>query len=285
MNEAEKRIKRISNSGASFSIERNPSGAHILIKTIVSDITRSQVNINKQKNQERLQGDGYYVQAVPIFSESVGLDDYVVKMAYIDGISADKFVVRGSRKTAQQLKKSLGLYLGRIIDDSHLEEIESQLFIDKAAAVLDATNCPYLKTELKGCFDILQDICKKNYYFPVGKCHGDLTLSNVIMSNDDTLNLIDYLDTFFESPLQDVAKIMQDFIYGWSFRYEKESASLSALIFCLHSTPLIFEDIVNKFRPQIKILLILTLMRIAPYTDDEVTRNWLIKALRKESVR
>ena len=183
------------------------------------------------------------------------------------------------------MKKSLELYLGRIIDDSHLEEIESELFIKKAAAVLDATNCPYLKTELKGCFEILQEICMQNYYFPVGKCHGDLTLSNVIMANDGTLNLIDYLDTFFESPLQDVAKIMQDFVYGWSFRYEKKSTNLSALIFCSHSTPLICEYIANKFRPQMKILLILALMRIAPYTDDEVTRNWLIKALQKECVR
>lgn len=50
---------------------------------------------------------------------------------------------------------------------------------------------------------------------PVGVCHGDLTFSNILF-NGNNYYLIDFLDSFIESPLLDVVKIRQDTAYGWS---------------------------------------------------------------------
>jgi len=47
-------------------------------------------------------------------------------------------------------------------------------------------------------------------------CHGDLTFSNIIVGTDQKLCLIDFLDTFYESPLQDMVKIRQDTLYNWT---------------------------------------------------------------------
>lgn len=51
---------------------------------------------------------------------------------------------------------------------------------------------------------------------PVGQCHGDLTLSNIIF-NHDRIFLVDFLDSFIESPLIDMVKLRQDTALGWSY--------------------------------------------------------------------
>eukprot|EP00744_Colponema_vietnamica_P017832 GILI01025106.1.p1 GENE.GILI01025106.1~~GILI01025106.1.p1 ORF type:complete len:440 (+),score=77.59 GILI01025106.1:48-1367(+) len=70
---------------------------------------------------------------------------------------------------------------------------------------------------------------------PLGTCHGDFTLSNVLVLTPLTgdglplspraqsketfrIALIDFLDSFVESPLADMAKLCQDLKYGWTLR-------------------------------------------------------------------
>lgn len=50
---------------------------------------------------------------------------------------------------------------------------------------------------------------------PVGQCHGDLTYSNILFSKS-YFYLIDFLDSFIETPLMDIVKLRQDSAYGWS---------------------------------------------------------------------
>mgnify|MGYP000223812974 CR=1 FL=1 len=56
---------------------------------------------------------------------------------------------------------------------------------------------------------------KDDFTIPVGVCHGDLTFSNILFSNGDYY-LIDFLDSFVESPLMDIVKVRQDTAFGWS---------------------------------------------------------------------
>ena len=46
-------------------------------------------------------------------------------------------------------------------------------------------------------------------------CHGDLTLSNILF-NGNNYYLIDFLDSFIETPLMDIVKLRQDTAYLWS---------------------------------------------------------------------
>lgn len=50
---------------------------------------------------------------------------------------------------------------------------------------------------------------------PVGRCHGDLTFSNILFSKSN-FYLIDFLDSFIETPLMDIVKLRQDSACGWS---------------------------------------------------------------------
>lgn len=55
----------------------------------------------------------------------------------------------------------------------------------------------------------------------LGSCHGDFTLSNIVFQTD-RIFLIDFLDSFIESPVQDIVKFRQDTLYFWSIMLEKD---------------------------------------------------------------
>ena len=56
---------------------------------------------------------------------------------------------------------------------------------------------------------------------PIGICHGDFTFSNILFG-DNKIYLLDFLDSFIESPLIDLVKISQDTCFKWSIMLEKE---------------------------------------------------------------
>ena len=61
------------------------------------------------------------------------------------------------------------------------------------------------------------DVC--NIIVPIGYCHGDLTLSNILIDkNSNDVYLIDFLDSFIETPLFDIIKIRQDTKYFWTLK-------------------------------------------------------------------
>ena len=110
-----------------------------------------------------------------------------------------------------------------------------------------------------------------------GKCHGDLTLSNIIINSDlKKIILIDFLKTFNESPLQDICKLIQDLRLYWSSRRLNKTNILRAKIFCDNIKP--FMHIKNESLYKILDLeMSMTLLRIIPYVpkNDFETIKWL----------
>lgn len=52
-------------------------------------------------------------------------------------------------------------------------------------------------------------------------CHGDMTLENIIVKNDQ-LYFIDFLDSFYDSWFLDVGTLLQDVQVMWSYRFQKD---------------------------------------------------------------
>ncbi len=126
------------------------------------------------------------------------------------------------------------------------------------------------------CFDKLVS-CAGGY------CHGDFTLENILISGRQ-IQLIDFLDSFMESPLMDFSTILQDSKCHWSYRYEELTVAEKANIES-------FNDIIEKFLnekglyPTVLAFLLLKLYRIVPYTKDDETKEWLkvnIDSIKKE---
>ena len=106
-------------------------------------------------------------------------------------------------------------------------------------------------------------------------CHGDLTFENMIVSNGK-LYLIDFLDSFIETGLVDMSKLIFDIRYFWSHRkYDKKFQSIVRNIF--------FEENIRKLstyndhKNKINCLVIMSILRIIPYVPEHniSLRNYL----------
>ena len=95
-----------------------------------------------------------------------------------------------------------------------------------------------------------------DWYVPNGDCHGDLTFENIIIK-DGEIYLIDFLDSFVNSPLIDQGKLMQDTFTAWSYR---EKSSIPWHNLCL------LNELLETQRNYI--LLLIHLYRILPYANN-----------------
>lgn len=99
---------------------------------------------------------------------------------------------------------------------------------------------------------------------PYGRCHGDLTLDNLLpIPNSDCFGMIDFLDSYIESPVMDLVKLRQDTRHGWvTFRHELESSKANITL----------QYIDGHIPEQLKILEFMNLARILPYGNPKTTQ-------------
>ncbi len=114
-----------------------------------------------------------------------------------------------------------------------------------------------------------------------GDCHGDMTLENIIVDSSGEFYMIDFLDSFAESPVVDIAKTLQDIFLRWSYRYRTlsvyEDIRLSDA--CDVFLGLLGRDAALK--KAVFDILLVNLLRIYPYIKDEKTRLFLDAATKK----
>lgn len=96
-------------------------------------------------------------------------------------------------------------------------------------------------------------------------CHGDLTLSNILFTTE-TIFFLDFLDSFVESWLVDLAKLKQDLFYLWSLSRERDNLDLRSAQVSLHIWDILvseYRDVVNS--DEFKIIESINFLRILPY--------------------
>lgn len=240
--------------------------------------------IEKQRRFQPISLSGLRVAAVPILNVSRGdAGEVSMVMPYVHGLSGADFALHGTREMAADISKCLNAILMNEMASTRMVELQSALLLEKMESVLASSCRASLQEPLRAAATRLQALLSgsETLLFPAGDCHGDLTLSNVILSHSKGLLLIDFLDSFLESPLQDVAKIRQDLVYGWSFRKLDSHLWIKGMLFATKATPTYLSYLESLFPVLSEALDILCLARIAPYVRDEPTENWLTGALRK----
>lgn len=127
---------------------------------------------------------------------------------------------------------------------------------------------------------------------PVGVCHGDLTLSNVLVDYGGNVILLDFLDTFLESPLQDIAKLRQDTRYGWSLNMVDGSYDANKMRIILgHADKRIVEhyEQLAFYKESYAVFQAVNLLRVLCYCKKASSAGCVASALRdlvtEESVR
>lgn len=123
-------------------------------------------------------------------------------------------------------------------------------------------------------------------------CHGDLTLENMLITPDKKIYLIDFLDSFYNSWMFDVAKLLQDLEFDWSGRKSPSNSNRTIRLQVAKDT--LIDTIYRLPNGEEKIntiyhLLLLNILRIYPYSkeafDIEFLDNlvyYLVSKLREE---
>jgi hypothetical protein len=268
-----------SHSGADIEVVKEQHNT-IVYKTIYNDIERSKSSIEKQMNFGEIDTTGYHIKAIPV-EYTLSPRALIAKMPYIEGVSGAQISAHGNKATARNLRLSLNNYFINAIANSKEETIDTNIIKTKIESVYDNCNQKHLRKELDKSHQWFNKNLPSKLNIPIGKCHGDLTLSNIIITQNHELYLLDFLDSFLESPLQDAAKVLQDMIYGWSFRHESEALRLRSQLFCESAYPDYINILSRIYNKEMDIFRLLTIIRIAPYIseDDKATKNWFSRTI------
>lgn len=117
---------------------------------------------------------------------------------------------------------------------------------------------------------------------PHSYCCGDLTLENILVTENRRIYLIDFLDSFYNSWMIDVAKLFQDLEFRWSYRSLPKDIhrelKLRIAKEVLVKKVVDLEEGVSKLYMIYHIILLNTL-RILPYTHDAPTLRYLDRTM------
>ena len=248
-------------------------------KIFRNDIDRARRNVEKQRLFKPFYTTTGRVVAAEVLEFKLLSDRAELLMPYVEGMTGHMFAVHATRNVGRTLSNALSTLLYAEINESREVPTATLLFKSKLISVAEATADPELQSLINASIDVVSKL-PDELLFPVGPCHGDLTLSNIILDTASGVTLIDFLDTYLDSPLQDVSKLKQDFIYGWSFRHAPSSLDIKAKILCRHHYPAAIVQIERMYPVQMRLIMLMTLARIAPYVRDTLTKNWLINSLK-----
>lgn len=164
--------------------------------------------------------------------------------------------------------QSLDPYLKTIV--SHFEDDE-HVYSDMTSSIIKKTED--LKSSLPKKYEkYIEMVSSANWEnLPAGNCHGDFTLENMIVSNGK-LFLIDFLDSFVDTKLLDVSKLLFDVRYFWSKRHLKRKAVVKSIFVENYITN---TELYRNYNETINRLVILNILRIIPYCVKIETANYL----------
>ena len=132
--------------------------------------------------------------------------------------------------------------------------------------------------------NLVRYINKNGIIVPIGICHGDFTLSNMLFSNK--IILIDFLDSFIESPIQDIAKLLQEVNLEWSLLMSSGIRDITKIQISYNYLKWkIIQRITQEFpqySKQIDLFYLITLLRIIPYIKEERIYKIVLKEIRRQ---
>ena len=187
-----------------------------------------------------------------------------------------------------------------MIENNSVTEIKSIMsrIIEIIVFFLSHCNTINVTEQVQQKIYSLQSVLSSNHYdkyftyllescseieIPVGKCHGDLTFSNILFSRKD-IYFIDFLDSFVESPLLDVVKLRQDTSIQWILSMNKEKYDFNKIKIAFFE----IDKEINTYFLQYKwyekfykMFQIINILRVIVYVEDTHTLNMLLTELER----
>lgn len=221
-------IKMEGRSGCKIDVVKE--GDHVIIKKYSSSIAYNN-RLMKQANKQQF----FYnsLRQNHIFSTAKVLEtfssDYTLawfSMPYLFSEKYSNYLEQASVVDLKELLSHIIDYFRFGIQNSTPQTIHYSLISNKVDELREKINSN-LSIGNKEYFLSLLQYLNENIPvkpLPVGTCHGDFTFSNILFG-DHKIYLLDFLDSFIESPLIDIVKLRQDTCFKWSIMLEKEMPS------------------------------------------------------------
>lgn len=236
------------------------SGDHI-VRTKNTFIKTGSVRLIKQATKQQK-----FVSTSTIITPKIDIiSDSQVCMHLIHGHNLLEVLTIASIRQLQIYAERLLEIIDRELDNSRLDMFDHSKFQSKldSLAVSEKMTLPLIE-------------------IPVGDCHGDLTITNCMIDVDGRLVILDFLDTFYETPLQDIASLLQETWAEWCLlvgnippishcRIRVWLRYLQNLIFDRYST--------RAWWPAVEFFARIKLLRIIPYLKQEHEINWIKQIL------
>lgn len=271
-------------SGCQVEIKSDDRGLFIQKSTYDKNyLKRLTLQAEKQINASKIEYQ--YVRVPKIFSVEKTDMSTIIKMEYV---YSKNFMEHFEQSGFEQIKyfiKALCLFIEKEIQVSKIEKRSNEVFIKKWNSVESCIkNNPHIKDSrarllLEKISDFFSTIDKIE--IPYGICHGDLTFSNILF-NGNNYYLIDFLDSFIESPLIDIVKIRQDSKFEWSqLMYTKPYDKIRLKIISQKIDEQI-DSYFCKYEWYKKYYIpfqIMNLLRVLQYAKDENVVTYLINSL------
>ncbi len=266
---------------------------------------------NSKKYLERLYQQGLKQQndkaalncdvKVPKIHELIkGDDEAYIIMDYIYAKNFVDYFEQASRQDIDHFIKTFEQYINNEIEQCTVENVSKDIFVNKMESIIK--NCKkndILTTNAlvnmyvpgKEIVDSVNNVLERSLNvfknlpdeirIPVGVCHGDLTFSNILFTSNN-FYFIDYLDSFIETPIQDIVKLRQDTKYFWStMMYNKKYDSIRLKIIFDYIDKKIdeyFSDF-EYYKDTYNILQLMNILRILPYVKEVKVRDFLVKVI------
>jgi tRNA A-37 threonylcarbamoyl transferase component Bud32 len=201
-------------------------------------------------------------------------DIYQAEMKYINGLDFIEFVKHSSRDELERMARQIAQVIAQNIEASRSQTVPHAVLKEKIALIAAGCDSPLL-----AMFDEFPGV---DLTLPVGVCHGDLTLSNVLFCHNG-IALIDFLDNFVETPLQDMVKVRQDTCYQWSCQLYRHEYDRVRTMLALKFLDRRFDELFSRhafYTRHYPIFQFVNLARVLPYCETVELRTHIENSMK-----
>lgn len=260
---------------------------HVVRKfaTHVKTATRLQRQIQKQVDARRAHYFSW-LRIPRIIAEKRSDDAYSVDMEYIVSQDFAHYFAAASKNDIDLQIERLTQFIDAEVAACQMCCVEGAQIVDKYHSVMEvAGGTEYaIFKGLRASMDAyVQNNVPAQLTLPCGVCHGDLTFSNILFDeNNGRLALIDFLDAFLETPLQDIVKLRQDTRHRWSERMcvaRVDSIKLGMIFDYMDAALMHHFARYDWYNAYYDLFQFVNLVRILPYVTDAAVHFYLLEQI------